>query len=236
MRKGSSQTSRPIAITLCLNVCLSRYVLKYYGQTITEPPVNRWHEKPQTFLGFLTRSSQVGGYGHHRQIVCRYPSGSVRDRDIGFALFGCVYDPILKVEGLLFLNDRHTENKHYTKIITSSKMVWYWQNLRCGYIWMSTVILWYVRFRRKLKMDAMTSYLRSCKELSTIEQRAPRGGNIVPQSLMGHDMQFNNCNFTASCEVNNGGCDRKCIDTSDGSQCSCPAGFKLHQDGRTCLG
>lgn len=40
----------------------------------------------------------------------------------------------------------------------------------------------------------------------------------------------------ASCDVNNGGCDRECIDSRDGPKCQCPSGFHLHQDGRTCLG
>lgn len=41
---------------------------------------------------------------------------------------------------------------------------------------------------------------------------------------------------SASCDVNNGGCDRECVDTREGPKCQCPSGFHLHQDGRTCLG
>ncbi|XP_055404666.1 signal peptide, CUB and EGF-like domain-containing protein 2 isoform X4 [Bubalus kerabau] len=37
-----------------------------------------------------------------------------------------------------------------------------------------------------------------------------------------------------TCAVNNGGCDRTCKDTSTGVHCSCPAGFTLQMDGKTC--
>nr|XP_034975392.1 signal peptide, CUB and EGF-like domain-containing protein 2 isoform X7 [Zootoca vivipara] len=37
-----------------------------------------------------------------------------------------------------------------------------------------------------------------------------------------------------TCAVNNGGCDRTCKDTSTGVHCSCPLGFTLQFDGKTC--
>ncbi|XP_063254098.1 signal peptide, CUB and EGF-like domain-containing protein 2 isoform X2 [Prinia subflava] len=37
-----------------------------------------------------------------------------------------------------------------------------------------------------------------------------------------------------TCAVNNGGCDRTCKDTSTGVHCSCPIGFMLQFDGKTC--
>ncbi|XP_070599693.1 signal peptide, CUB and EGF-like domain-containing protein 2 [Erythrolamprus reginae] len=39
-----------------------------------------------------------------------------------------------------------------------------------------------------------------------------------------------------TCAVNNGGCDRTCKDTSTGVHCSCPIGFTLQLDGKTCKG
>ncbi|MEQ2236547.1 Signal peptide, CUB and EGF-like domain-containing protein 1, partial [Ilyodon furcidens] len=39
-----------------------------------------------------------------------------------------------------------------------------------------------------------------------------------------------------SCAVNNGGCDRTCKDTATGVRCSCPVGFNLQPDGKTCKG
>lgn len=39
-----------------------------------------------------------------------------------------------------------------------------------------------------------------------------------------------------TCAVNNGGCDRTCKDTSTGVHCSCPVGFTLQFDGKTCKG
>uniref|UniRef100_A0A671SZJ1 Signal peptide, CUB and EGF-like domain-containing protein 2 n=1 Tax=Sinocyclocheilus anshuiensis TaxID=1608454 RepID=A0A671SZJ1_9TELE len=40
------------------------------------------------------------------------------------------------------------------------------------------------------------------------------------------------CRLT--CAVNNGGCDRTCKDTATGVRCSCPVGFTLQPDGKTC--
>uniref|UniRef100_A0A4X2KKR3 Signal peptide, CUB and EGF-like domain-containing protein 2 n=1 Tax=Vombatus ursinus TaxID=29139 RepID=A0A4X2KKR3_VOMUR len=37
-----------------------------------------------------------------------------------------------------------------------------------------------------------------------------------------------------TCAVNNGGCDRTCKDTATGVRCSCPVGFALQPDGKTC--
>ncbi|XP_016047241.2 signal peptide, CUB and EGF-like domain-containing protein 2 [Erinaceus europaeus] len=37
-----------------------------------------------------------------------------------------------------------------------------------------------------------------------------------------------------TCAVNNGGCDHTCKDTSTGVHCSCPVGFTLQLDGKTC--
>ncbi|XP_056134992.1 signal peptide, CUB and EGF-like domain-containing protein 2 [Lampris incognitus] len=37
-----------------------------------------------------------------------------------------------------------------------------------------------------------------------------------------------------TCAVNNGGCDCTCKDTSTGVRCSCPVGFILQPDGKTC--
>uniref|UniRef100_I3JFM8 Signal peptide, CUB and EGF-like domain-containing protein 2 n=1 Tax=Oreochromis niloticus TaxID=8128 RepID=I3JFM8_ORENI len=40
--------------------------------------------------------------------------------------------------------------------------------------------------------------------------------------------------FLETCAVNNGGCDCTCKDTSTGVRCSCPVGFTLQPDGKTC--
>ncbi|XP_034164309.2 signal peptide, CUB and EGF-like domain-containing protein 2 isoform X2 [Pangasianodon hypophthalmus] len=37
-----------------------------------------------------------------------------------------------------------------------------------------------------------------------------------------------------TCAVNNGGCDSMCKDTSTGVRCSCPVGFTLQPDGKSC--
>uniref|UniRef100_A0A7N8XVB4 Signal peptide, CUB and EGF-like domain-containing protein 2 n=1 Tax=Mastacembelus armatus TaxID=205130 RepID=A0A7N8XVB4_9TELE len=40
--------------------------------------------------------------------------------------------------------------------------------------------------------------------------------------------------ISETCAVNNGGCDCTCKDTSTGVRCSCPVGFTLQPDGKTC--
>ena len=42
--------------------------------------------------------------------------------------------------------------------------------------------------------------------------------------------------YLETCGLNNGGCDRVCSDTPTGVRCSCPDGFELQIDGRTCRG
>lgn len=39
-----------------------------------------------------------------------------------------------------------------------------------------------------------------------------------------------------SCEVANGGCSHGCSHSQDGPQCSCPQGYTLDLDQKTCLG
>lgn len=41
---------------------------------------------------------------------------------------------------------------------------------------------------------------------------------------------------TETCAVNNGGCDSKCHDAATGVHCSCPVGFMLQPDRKTCKG
>uniref|UniRef100_A0A8C5D9V5 Signal peptide, CUB and EGF-like domain-containing protein 2 n=1 Tax=Gouania willdenowi TaxID=441366 RepID=A0A8C5D9V5_GOUWI len=40
--------------------------------------------------------------------------------------------------------------------------------------------------------------------------------------------------ISETCALNNGGCDCTCKDTSTGVRCSCPVGFTLQPDGKTC--
>ena len=42
--------------------------------------------------------------------------------------------------------------------------------------------------------------------------------------------------LVVTCGVNNGGCDKRCNDTSKGPVCSCPDGLVLADDGKRCLG
>lgn len=38
------------------------------------------------------------------------------------------------------------------------------------------------------------------------------------------------------CQVHNGGCQHRCVNTPGSYFCECKPGFRLHADGRTCLG
>lgn len=38
------------------------------------------------------------------------------------------------------------------------------------------------------------------------------------------------------CTVVNGGCQQGCVNTHGSFYCQCQAGFRLHADGRTCIG
>jgi hypothetical protein len=39
-----------------------------------------------------------------------------------------------------------------------------------------------------------------------------------------------------SCEANNGGCSHGCSHTSTGPLCTCPRGYELDEDQKTCIG
>lgn len=39
-----------------------------------------------------------------------------------------------------------------------------------------------------------------------------------------------------SCEANNGGCSHGCSHTSAGPLCTCPHGYELDEDQKTCIG
>uniref|UniRef100_A0A3Q3IYR3 EGF-like domain-containing protein n=1 Tax=Monopterus albus TaxID=43700 RepID=A0A3Q3IYR3_MONAL len=38
------------------------------------------------------------------------------------------------------------------------------------------------------------------------------------------------------CQVHNGGCQHRCVNTRGSYYCECHLGSRLHVDGRTCLG
>ncbi|PKU27693.1 multiple epidermal growth factor-like domains protein 6 [Limosa lapponica baueri] len=37
------------------------------------------------------------------------------------------------------------------------------------------------------------------------------------------------------CQVHNGGCQHRCVNTLGSYYCECKPGFRLHTDGRTCI-
>uniref|UniRef100_A0A8D3C0L4 Signal peptide, CUB and EGF-like domain-containing protein 3 n=1 Tax=Scophthalmus maximus TaxID=52904 RepID=A0A8D3C0L4_SCOMX len=55
---------------------------------------------------------------------------------------------------------------------------------------------------------------------------------LFPQGRRSHFMLC--VVISETCAVNNGGCDCTCKDTSTGVRCSCPVGFTLQPDGKTC--
>ncbi|XP_074132140.1 signal peptide, CUB and EGF-like domain-containing protein 2 isoform X1 [Sminthopsis crassicaudata] len=71
---------------------------------------------------------------------------------------------------------------------------------------------------------------KSCLEESTLELMK----NNVTSPIADGDKRVKRRLLMETCAVNNGGCDRTCRDTSTGVHCSCPMGFTLQFDGKTC--
>lgn len=44
------------------------------------------------------------------------------------------------------------------------------------------------------------------------------------------------CSDVDECQAHNGGCQHRCVNTPGSYLCECKPGFRLHSDGRTCLG
>ncbi|XP_073739035.1 signal peptide, CUB and EGF-like domain-containing protein 2 isoform X2 [Callorhinus ursinus] len=72
---------------------------------------------------------------------------------------------------------------------------------------------------------------RSCHER---EDTAPEVTESNATSVVDGDKRVKRRLLMETCAVNNGGCDRTCKDTSTGVHCSCPVGFTLQLDGKTC--
>ncbi|XP_039100514.1 signal peptide, CUB and EGF-like domain-containing protein 2 isoform X2 [Hyaena hyaena] len=72
---------------------------------------------------------------------------------------------------------------------------------------------------------------RSCVEQ---EDTAPEVTESNATSVVDSDKRVKRRLLMETCAVNNGGCDRTCKDTSTGVHCSCPVGFTLQLDGKTC--
>ncbi|KAM8817533.1 signal peptide, CUB and EGF-like domain-containing protein 2 isoform 3-T3 [Rhynchonycteris naso] len=72
---------------------------------------------------------------------------------------------------------------------------------------------------------------KSCLEQ---EDTAPEVTESNSTSVADGDKRVKRRLLMETCAVNNGGCDRTCKDTSTGVHCSCPVGFTLQLDGKTC--
>ncbi|XP_066222213.1 signal peptide, CUB and EGF-like domain-containing protein 2 isoform X4 [Saccopteryx leptura] len=72
---------------------------------------------------------------------------------------------------------------------------------------------------------------KSCLEQ---EDTAPEVTESNATSVADGDKRVKRRLLMETCAVNNGGCDRTCKDTSTGVHCSCPVGFTLQLDGKTC--
>ncbi|XP_077722669.1 signal peptide, CUB and EGF-like domain-containing protein 2 isoform X4 [Canis aureus] len=72
---------------------------------------------------------------------------------------------------------------------------------------------------------------RSCLER---EDAVPEVTESNATSVVDGDKRVKRRLLMETCAVNNGGCDRTCKDTSTGVHCSCPVGFTLQLDGKTC--
>ncbi|XP_057409467.1 signal peptide, CUB and EGF-like domain-containing protein 2 isoform X7 [Balaenoptera acutorostrata] len=71
-------------------------------------------------------------------------------------------------------------------------------------------------------------------KVSEREDAAPEVMESNATSVADGDKRVKRRLLMETCAVNNGGCDRTCKDTSTGVHCSCPVGFSLQLDGKTC--
>ncbi|XP_035977284.2 signal peptide, CUB and EGF-like domain-containing protein 2 isoform X4 [Halichoerus grypus] len=78
----------------------------------------------------------------------------------------------------------------------------------------------------KMHADGRSCHEREDTALEVTESNAT--------SLVDGDKRVKRRLLMETCAVNNGGCDRTCKDTSTGVHCSCPVGFTLQLDGKTC--
>lgn len=60
--------------------------------------------------------------------------------------------------------------------------------------------------------------------------------SAAPLSTGGFCLTVSTCFPAETCAVNNGGCDSTCHDSVTGVRCSCPVGFTLQPDRKTCKG
>ncbi|KAM8973067.1 signal peptide, CUB and EGF-like domain-containing protein 1 isoform 1-T1 [Pelodytes ibericus] len=78
---------------------------------------------------------------------------------------------------------------------------------------------------------ALHSDSRTCIEK---DEAASEGSEFNSTSVADVDKRVKRRLLMETCAVNNGGCDRTCKDTATGVRCSCPVGFTLQPDGKTC--
>uniref|UniRef100_A0A493TBC9 Signal peptide, CUB domain and EGF like domain containing 2 n=1 Tax=Anas platyrhynchos platyrhynchos TaxID=8840 RepID=A0A493TBC9_ANAPP len=74
---------------------------------------------------------------------------------------------------------------------------------------------------------------KTCLEREEAAVEIPEGNTTAGADV---DKRVKRRLLMETCAVNNGGCDRTCKDTSTGVHCSCPVGFTLQFDGKTCKG
>uniref|UniRef100_A0A8C0YS19 Signal peptide, CUB and EGF-like domain-containing protein 2 n=1 Tax=Cyprinus carpio carpio TaxID=630221 RepID=A0A8C0YS19_CYPCA len=72
---------------------------------------------------------------------------------------------------------------------------------------------------------------RTCVEK---DEMAPTTPDHNATSLAEVDKRVKRRLLMETCALNNGGCDSTCKDTSTGVRCSCPVGFTLQPDGKSC--
>ncbi|XP_045869081.1 signal peptide, CUB and EGF-like domain-containing protein 1 isoform X1 [Meles meles] len=78
---------------------------------------------------------------------------------------------------------------------------------------------------------ALHSDARTCVEK---DEAAIERSQFNATSVADVDKRVKRRLLMETCAVNNGGCDRTCRDTATGVRCSCPVGFTLQPDGKTC--
>ncbi|KAB1270006.1 signal peptide protein; CUB and EGF-like domain-containing protein 1 [Camelus dromedarius] len=74
----------------------------------------------------------------------------------------------------------------------------------------------------------------ACGEEEEKDEAAIERSQFNATSVADVDKRVKRRLLMETCAVNNGGCDRTCKDTATGVRCSCPVGFTLQPDGKTC--
>lgn len=111
---------------------------------------------------------------------------------------------------------------------------WGAKTLLC-FLFLAAVSLKNWLLRSSIPLPFLMKHQRACVPFLWEEGNGPRRSlrRIFPR---GFCLTVSTCFPAETCAVNNGGCDSTCHDSVTGVRCSCPVGFTLQPDRKTCKG